>query len=153
MTGNNIVGGTTVLGGGIMNQANVRLVLNDCIVSGNSVSGTANAHGGGIYNFGTNIDALRVNRSTISRQHRSHPPAARAGAEITTVVSAPSSTARSAATARNGPHGGGGIYHQSVGEPLALINTTIANNTASGGGTGGGIYEENSLSGASKFPF
>ena len=140
VTGNTIVGGTSVLGGGIMNQPNFRLVLNDCIVSGNSVTGTSSAHGGGIYNFGTNIDALRVNRSTIAGNMVSSAGSARGGGIYNRGVGAFINSTISGNSA-NGPNGGGGIYHQSAGEPLALINTTIANNSATGGGVGGGIYD------------
>ena len=83
ISGNRIAGGLGLdkLGGGIYNDAGMTLIINDSIITGNSLSNAnQRAQGGGIYNAGN----LTITRSTIAGNtaDAQHPAVANEGGGI-----------------------------------------------------------------------
>jgi uncharacterized repeat protein (TIGR01451 family)/CSLREA domain-containing protein len=79
-------------------------------LTGSTVSGNTAFRGGGIYTDGNAARLLTLINSTVSGNITTHPSFATAG---------------------------GGLF---IGKPTVIRNSTITNNSVSGGGLGGGIY-------------
>jgi CSLREA domain-containing protein len=105
----------TYAGGGIQNSGGT-LIIKGSTISNNTVSGSTDPLGGGIYNSGT----LIIGRSTLSN---------------TTISNNSVNTVLSPSSAK-----GGGIYNGSF-STLTITGSTVSNNSASGNnvGMGGGI--------------
>jgi hypothetical protein len=104
-------------GGGILNLST--LMLNDCIVSGNSASAPAPSYGGGIYNAGT----LTLSGCTISNNYAIGDIAPAFGGGI---YNAGTLTIANSTLSYNDTNGiGGGIYNASA---LTVSSSTFYSN-------------------------
>lgn len=153
-----ITGGSAFIGGGGIHSQG-RLVLIDCVVSGNSTLG----NGGGIY--ADQADRVRLVNSTVSGNTAG---GVGGGIATTTRLSLEGSTisdnsaeghgggiysnalaihVSNSTISGNATHGsspnsgnGGGIFFATVYAHGQVTNSTIARNTTSGNGSGAGIY-------------
>jgi CSLREA domain-containing protein len=126
INGSTISGNTTAnFGAGIHNNVNGTLTINDGTISGN----TADGDGGGISNSG----ALTINNSTISGN------AAGRGGGIAISSTGGSVPITNSTISGNSATIGGGLFIN-IGATI-ILDTTIANNTASSG-SGSGMSSE-----------
>jgi Right handed beta helix region len=115
------------VGGGIYNIGILTIV--NCVVSGNSTSGTSDK-GGGIYNGGT----VTIANSTISGN--SSDAASGDGGGI--YNNQGTITITNSTISGNSAEAGDGIFN--TGGMMTITNSTISGNSASSGGVAGGIY-------------
>jgi len=127
----NTVNGTNGKGGGIYNG--VKLTLTNSVVSSNISSGTT-ANGGGIYGTGM----LAIFSSTISGNAASEFDGRGGGIAIN---SASAVSIRNTTISSNSAAFGGGIFsHNNGATQFKVVNTTISSNGAFG--DGGGLFSE-----------
>jgi predicted outer membrane repeat protein len=130
-----ITGGFAFFGGGIANSGS--LTLNDSTVAGNTVSGTDNGGGGGIFNFrGTaTLTNSRVTGNTVSGGGGG---GGILNAQATMVLNGFTTVSRNTVS---GNQGGGGIFNSGT---LTLNDSaTVIGNSA--GSQGGGIFNGGTL--------
>ncbi len=132
--------GAAVGAGGVLNYG--ALTLTNCVVTGNSYTGSSDG-GGGIRNLGT---PLTITNSTISNNSSSaNGGGLYNGASSSTITITGSTISGNSSTSIAGSSGGGGLYNNASSSTLTITNSTISNNSASGSG-GGGLYNGGSSS-------
>ncbi len=130
-----ITGGsmTSFPGGGLYNSGT--LVMNQCVVSNNSVIGSSSSpiYGGGLYNSGT----LTLNQCVVSSNVVHGFLASQILGEGGGLYTSNSVTLTACTLSGNVAGTGGGIFNISA---CLLTNCTLSGNAAGAGYTGGGIY-------------
>jgi hypothetical protein len=128
LSGVTIAAGAAKYGGGIYNDGT--LTVSDCIISGNSASGSGEG-GGGIFNNGP---ALTVTGSLITGNYATDSGGGVDNEDTTTM----SHCVVSANTAQNGA----GVFNDTN---LTMTACSITGNSTINLGEGGGIYNKNAL--------
>jgi Bacterial Ig domain/Bacterial SH3 domain len=142
-SGNLTVNNVTVSNGAEVNGAGLYnlgiLVLNNCVITGNS----AQIHGGGIYSSGNNSN-ITISASTIGGTLSNRAVTGGGGGIFNTGGGQVFIQNNSFISGNNAAAGGGGIYNESLSSLLTIVNSTIGG--ASGNqvtlGSGGGITNE-----------
>jgi len=127
---------TAFIGGGIFNDSNAMLTIENSTIGGNSAATGAAPYGGGIYNTG----AMTLTASAASGNNAGGNGGGiyNDGSSATLIASTVSDNTAGAGSANGQAGNGGGI--ETGASTLTLVNSTVSGNSAtrSGGGIGEG---------------
>ena len=127
---------TAFIGGGIFNDSNAMLTIENSAIGGNSAATGAAPYGGGIYNTG----AMTLTASAVSGNNAGGNGGGiyNDGSSVTLIASTVSDNTAGAGSANGQAGHGGGI--ETGASTLTLVNSTVSGNSAtrSGGGIGEG---------------